>query len=80
MIVNPWTGEVVEDTLEALDAAERYVDAWLRTIGPFYDFRRDLRGRIAELRGPAELPKPRWRTDRQQRVAECPRCGGKAAA
>lgn len=81
MIVNPTTGEVVEDTLDALTVAEKYVDETLRALGPLYDYRRDLRGRIAELRGPAELPRPRFRTDRQQRVAECPRCGhGLAAA
>ena len=79
-IIHPATGEVVEDTLDVLERAEAYVDETLRALGPMYEYRRQLRKRIAELRGPAELPRPRWRTDRQQRVAECPRCGHHEAA
>ncbi len=79
MIVDPRSGELVADRLDDLAVAEREVDETLRALGPLYDFRRQLRERIAELRGPAELPRPRFRTDRQQRVAECPRCGHKAA-
>lgn len=79
-IVNPATGEVVPDTLDDLATAEAHVDATLRALIPMYEYRARLRERIAELRGPAELPRPRFRTDRQQRVADCPRCGHKAAA
>lgn len=75
-IVNPSTGQILPDALDPLVEAERLVDAYLRRQGAHYDYRRRLRERIAELRGPAELPKRRFRTDRQARVAACPRCGG----
>ena len=32
---------------------------------------------LAELRGPYELPKPRFQTDKQRAVSRCPRCGGR---
>lgn len=74
-LCDPLTGEVVPDDLAALEEAERAVDAFLRSLGPRYDFRRSLRERIADLRGPAELPAARYRTDKQARVSVCPRCG-----
>lgn len=74
-ISSPLTGEVLPDDLDSLVEAERLVDAFLRGLGPHYDYRRRLRERIADLRGPADLPKRRFRTDKQQRVAACPRCG-----
>lgn len=74
-IVNPSTGQILPDALDPLVEAERLVDAYLRRQGAHYDYRRRLRERIAELRGPADLPKPRFQTDRQRRVASCPRCG-----
>lgn len=77
MIVNPITGEVVPDELEDLQRAERNVDGFLRSLHDHYEFRLALRQRIAEKRGPAELPKPRLRTDKQARVSVCPRCGSK---
>lgn len=76
-IVRPSTGEVLSDDLGTLVEAERRVDAFLRSLGPHYGYRRALRERIAELRGPAELPRPRYRTDKQARVSECPRCGAR---
>jgi len=75
LIAHPLTGEVLPDDLDSLVRAEAIVDRYLRRLSPHYAFRRELRERIAELRGPAELPGPRWQTDRQRRVAECPRCG-----
>lgn len=66
---------MLADDLESLVEAEAIVDRYLRRQSPHYAFRRALRERIAELRGPAELPRPRWQTDRQRRVSECPRCG-----
>lgn len=44
-------------------------------MSPLFTKRRALRERIAELRPPAELPPPRYRTQTQERVARCPRCG-----
>lgn len=80
VIVSPLTGEVLADELETLVSMERRVDSFLRHLSPHYEFRRELRERIAELRGPAELPRARWRSDRQSRVAACPRCGERSAA
>lgn len=80
MIVRPSTGEILpEDDLDALVAAERIVDAYLRRQSVHYNFRRRLRERIAELRGPAVLPRPRHQTDVQKKVHECPRCSGRVA-
>lgn len=43
------------------------------------DLYRERRQVMAEFSGtfPLVLPKPRNRTDVQQRVARCPRCGGR---
>lgn len=46
-------------------------------IGRNYRARVPILQRLAELRGPAELPPARYRTETQQRVARCPRCGGR---
>lgn len=77
MITHPLTGEVLPDDLKELEHAEGIVDSYLRGQRNHYAFRRALRERIAELRGPAQLPPPRYRTDTQMRVAECARCGAK---
>jgi len=74
-VVHPLTGEALPDDVEALSALEDHVDRYLRTQSVHYEFRRRLRERVAELRGPAELPSPRYRSERQMKVAECPRCG-----
>lgn len=74
-IVHPLTGEVLGDDLDALVQAEQIVDRYLRGLSRHYGFRGALRERIAELRGPAKLPSRRYRTDKQQRVSQCPRCG-----
>lgn len=76
-IAHPITGEILPDDIKTLQAAEETVDRYLRRLSPHYRFRAELRERIAELQGPALLPKPRARTDRQARVAACPRCGRK---
>lgn len=76
-IVHLLTGEVLPDDLETLRALEEQVDRYLRRLGPHYGFRDRLRQRIADLQGPSLLPPPRQRTDRQVRVAACPRCGRK---
>ncbi len=79
-IINPLTGEVLDDDLQTLAQAEIWVDRYLRSQSRHYRFRGDLRKRIAELRGPAELPRRRDRTDKQMKVAECPRCGEELVA
>jgi hypothetical protein len=66
------TGVMSRDELAAAAARattlERRLGVIYRELGP-------LRVQIAELRGPAELPKRRYQTDTQQKVARCPRCG-----
>lgn len=79
-IAHPLTGEVLTDDLDALVRAEAIVSRYLRTQAKHYRFRADLLKRIAELRGPAELPRRRFRTDKQMKVAECPRCGDELVA
>lgn len=46
-------------------------------LSALYRERRPILEALAELRGPAELPRPRYRTPTQQAVASCPRCGGR---
>lgn len=48
-------------------------------MSPLFTRRRELREQIAALRPPAELPAPRYRTLTQEKLARCPRCGGKLA-
>lgn len=69
------TGEVLPDDLAVLQDLEASVDRYLRGQSKHYKFRGELRERIAELHGQADLPPPRWRSPLQQKVAECPRCG-----
>lgn len=43
-----------------------------------YRLRDKIDARLAELgRGPVGMPKPRYRTNKQQSVAQCARCGAK---
>ena len=46
-----------------------------RELSKLYRLREPILVRLAELRGPAELPKPRYQTDKQRAVSRCPRCG-----
>lgn len=78
-VVHPLTGEAVPDNLAVLTRCEAAVDRYLRHQRPHYAFRDALRVRLAELRGPAVLPRPARRTDVQRRVDKCPRCGEHAA-
>lgn len=73
-ILHPATGAVVEDDLDTLAALEAVVDKWLRSLSPHYELRRKLRERIAEITETPAMPKRRYRTDVQARVASCPRC------
>ena len=58
-----------EDIKTALDAAEKELQDCYRKVWP-------LREAYAESFPPAELPPPRYRTAKQEKVARCPRCGG----
>jgi hypothetical protein len=44
-------------------------------LGKLYRQRDALQADLADLQGPAVLPQPRHRTDKQLAVARCPRCG-----
>ena len=71
--VHPETGEVLETEAEwkaALNALEE-------KLAPIYRVRRTLREQYAERFPPPEQPAPRYRTPTQEKVARCPRCGGR---
>ena len=46
-------------------------------LGKLYRLRDPILARLAELRGPYEMPPPSRRTETQQKVAYCPRCSGR---
>lgn len=46
-------------------------------IGRLYRERAPILEALAEARGPAELPPRRYRTEKQQLIARCPRCSGR---
>lgn len=69
--VHPETGEVLataEEWQAALSAVEE-------KLAPLYRVRRALREEYAERFEPV-LPAPRYRSQVQEKVARCPRCGG----
>jgi hypothetical protein len=53
------------------------LDRIAEQLGKLYRERDPILEQLAELRGAYELPKPRYRTDTQAKVARCPRCSGK---
>ncbi len=61
---------MTEDVKAALEEAEAELHAAYRKVWP-------LREAYAEQNPPAELPPRTRRTDKQNLVARCPRCGGK---
>jgi hypothetical protein len=70
--VHPETGEVLateEDWRAALAAVEEQ-------LAPIYRVRRVLREGYVETFPPPLMPPPRYRTEKQEKVARCPRCGG----
>ena len=70
--VHPETGEVLstqEEWRAALDALEEQ-------LAPIYRVRRALRDAYTERFPAPELPPRVRRTDTQEKVARCPRCGG----
>ena len=69
LFVHPLTGELLEADEDSLQAA---VTAAGKEIGRLARARDVLLGPLADIRGPVELPPPRWRTPTQQKV--CPKC------
>jgi hypothetical protein len=75
MFSHPETGEVLEsqdDFLHAIAEVEEKMQ-------PFWKLRRALREAYAERYDPI-LPRPQSRSQTQERVARCPRCGGNLTA
>lgn len=68
--VHPETGEVLA-TAEEWQAALAAIE---ERLAPLYRVRRALREEYAERFEPV-LPAPRYRSQVQERVARCPRCG-----
>lgn len=69
--VHPETGEILcseEEWRAALDAIEE-------RLAPIYRVRRTLREAHAERFAAPSLPARVNRTDKQQAIARCPRCG-----
>src|SRR5438046_987438 len=77
-IANVFTGELLDpDDLPALKTALEEIEDYLaekrRPLRRIYQARDQIQARVAEL-DPITLPKRRWQTDKQQRVARCPYC------
>ncbi len=70
--VHPLSGALLEATHANLRAAK--TDGWAE-IDRLKVALAPISERLAELDGPAVLPRPRWQTDKQRRIATCPRCG-----
>ncbi len=49
-------------------------------LADIYRERRPVLEALAEVRGPAVLPKRRYQTDTQAKIQRCPRCGGRLDA
>jgi hypothetical protein len=71
--VHPTSGEILESR-EEFDAA---IAALEIELGLVYRALWPLREAVAERYPAAEQPAPRYRTSTQEKVARCPRCGGK---
>ena len=70
---HPETGEIIETHEEFLDA----LHALEERLAPIYRYRARIREAMSERFPPAEMPEPRYRTQAQEKVARCPRCGGR---
>jgi hypothetical protein len=46
-------------------------------LAPLYHVRRLLREEYFYRFSPPALPPPRYRTEKQEKIARCPRCGAK---
>ncbi|HSC05467.1 MAG TPA: hypothetical protein VLD59_01420 [Steroidobacteraceae bacterium] len=69
--VHPETGEVLATEQEWRAALEVLEER----LTPIYRELRPLRAAYAERFPGPELPRRRYRTETQERVARCPRCG-----
>jgi hypothetical protein len=71
---HPETGELLDSREEFEQAIAEY-DERLR---PIYRARNEIRREWAErFENETPQPRPRYRTEKQEKVARCPRCGGR---
>lgn len=70
---HPQTGELLETPADF----QRAVGDLTEQLNPLYRARHAIENAWAERFPAPELPHPRARTPTQDKVARCPRCGGK---
>lgn len=73
LVLHPENERALE-TQEDFLAAIKWVD---ERLAPLYRVRANLREELAERFPPPAMPSPRYRTSTQEKVARCPRCGGR---
>lgn len=73
---HPETGELLEAEAQFRAALEEINER----LSPLWRVQRAIREAWAERFDPAEMPGRRYRTEKQERVTRCPRCGGKEEA
>lgn len=73
-MIHPETGEVLETQKQFMAALAEIEER----MAPLYRVRHQIRDAAAEKYPPAQMPKQRrHRTETQEKVARCPRCGTK---
>ena len=70
---HPETGELL-DSQEDFQAALAAIE---ERMAPLYRERRTIREAWALKFDPPDMPRARYRTEKQDRVARCPRCGSR---
>ena len=70
---HPETGEL----LDSREDFDRALADLTEQMMPFYRVRRALVAARAERFDVPDMPAPRYRTVAQEKVAHCPRCGGR---
>lgn len=73
MFAHPETGEPLESHKEFMAALAEIEER----MAPLYRVRRQIREAAAEAFPSPAMPPPRLRTPTQEKVARCPRCGGR---
>jgi hypothetical protein len=83
-LCHPITGVILHDNVdcwqEALNEADERKGQLLKYVHDIDEMSALIRLELADARGPAQLPAPTHRSVKQDRVAACPRCGGRQMA
>lgn len=75
-MIHPETGEVLETQKQYMAALAEIEER----MAPLYRVRRQIRDAATEKFETADMPKQRrYRTETQEKVARCPRCGTRLA-